>query len=109
MSTKNQPVAVIFNDGTVKSFSDWISGFIAQANRVQIQPAPAPIPEPVTPVAPAPAPVRSRRVNFDRTGNRCEYQGKSYKSVMEASRATGEHRYWIVKYCDQNYRTWKWL
>lgn len=43
-----------------------------------------------------------------RIGNACYYHGVYYKSVVEAERATGVHRYWINKYCQRGTNGWHW-
>ena len=44
----------------------------------------------------------------ERVGNANYHNGKYYKSVDAAFKATGVHRYWINKYCNKEILGWRW-
>ena len=45
---------------------------------------------------------------YPRVGNANWHHDKYYKSVVAASAATGVHKYWISKYCEEEVGGWKW-
>ena len=78
----------------------------------EVQPvAPVAPVAPVTPVAPV-VPVQPENKPIKafsrRRYNACQYNGQKFLSVEEASFKTGEHRYWINKYCQRGINGWSW-
>lgn len=45
---------------------------------------------------------------YPRTGNANYHHDKYFKSVIAAAAETGEHRYWIEKYCNEEVGGWRW-
>jgi len=45
---------------------------------------------------------------YPRIGNANWHHDRYFKSIIAASAATGVHRYWIDKYCNEETGGWKW-
>jgi hypothetical protein len=120
-----KPTAVVFSDGTVRSFLDWIQSFesVESVESVESFESARPIePEPRGRPGLLPQVLSVNTKNLqnkrktpvkigasDRTGNRCRVHDREYTSVLEASRGENLHRYWITKYCNEGRNGWQWI